>query len=371
MKILHFCSYYIGSKVYKCLFYNLSKNNIYSSVFIPIRNENHRGNNFISDERIDLEYVRCLSFITRFFISFKVLSVLFSSLFRENGVRDYDAVHAHTLYADGIPAYIFSLIRRKKLVITIRNTDINLGFKFFKQYKWLVRKVLSYSNRIIFISPAHIIKFRTYFGDEFDSKIVLIPNGIEDIYIENTLNSKDNNFNLGLVKGLYIGSFDKNKNIESTILAFDKACSGMNWTLNIVGGNYADYTGIYKELSPRLLSKVNFIERTEDFNLLLEYYDQSNIFVMPSFKETFGLVYLEAISRCVPVVYSSGQGIDGMFKEGEVGYSCDPYSINSISIAIQNVFNNFPIGLGPYNSNPSQNFSWEKISLRYISEVYN
>lgn len=371
MNILHFCSYYIGSKVYRCLFHNLSKNNVHSKVFIPIRSERHSGSNFILDDRIDLEYVRCLSFITRFFISFKILSVFFLSLLRERGSKNYDVVHAHTLYADGISAYIFSLVKQQKLVITVRNTDVNLGFKFFKHYKWLVKKALSYSDKIIFISPAHIIKFRYYFGEEFDCKIILIPNGIEEVYIENALDSKANKLRLGTVRGLYIGSIDKNKNIESTILAFEKACLGMDWTLNIVGGNYSEYTDIYGKLSPGLLNKVNFIERTEDFNLLLKFYDQSNVFVMPSFKETFGLVYLEAISRCIPVVYSSGQGIDGVFKEGEVGYSCDPYSIDSISTAIQSVFKSFPLGLGPYHSNPSQEFSWKKISLRYIREVYN
>ena len=37
--------------------------------------------------------------------------------------------------------------------------------------------------------------------------------------------------------------------------------------------------------------------------------------------ETFGMVYLEAMSQGVPVLYTRGQGFDGQFEEGEVGFS--------------------------------------------------
>lgn len=33
------------------------------------------------------------------------------------------------------------------------------------------------------------------------------------------------------------------------------------------------------------------------------------------------MVYLEAMSQGVPVLYTRGQGFDGQFPEGEVGYS--------------------------------------------------
>ena len=41
---------------------------------------------------------------------------------------------------------------------------------------------------------------------------------------------------------------------------------------------------------------------------------------MPSRYETFGLVYGEAMSQGLPIIYSKGQGVDGYFKEGTVGY---------------------------------------------------
>lgn len=46
---------------------------------------------------------------------------------------------------------------------------------------------------------------------------------------------------------------------------------------------------------------------------------------MPSFTESFGLVYAEAMSQGLPVIYSKGQGFDGQFAEGVVGYHVDAH----------------------------------------------
>ena len=55
------------------------------------------------------------------------------------------------------------------------------------------------------------------------------------------------------------------------------------------------------------------------------------IFILPSIHETFGLVYAEALSQGLPIIYTRGQGFDGHFEEGEVGYSVDCYDYEEIS----------------------------------------
>ena len=39
---------------------------------------------------------------------------------------------------------------------------------------------------------------------------------------------------------------------------------------------------------------------------------------MPSKYETFGLVYPEAMSRGIPIVYTKNQGFDKYFEDGEI-----------------------------------------------------
>ena len=61
------------------------------------------------------------------------------------------------------------------------------------------------------------------------------------------------------------------------------------------------------------------IDKIPKEELILEY-RRADLFVLPSLAESFGLVYAEALSQGVPVIYSQGQGFDKQFSEGYVGY---------------------------------------------------
>ena len=59
---------------------------------------------------------------------------------------------------------------------------------------------------------------------------------------------------------------------------------------------------------------------------LIRFYRENDIFVMPSRDETFGLVYAEAMSQGLPVIYGVGEGFDGQFPDGTVGFPAEPDS---------------------------------------------
>ena len=62
---------------------------------------------------------------------------------------------------------------------------------------------------------------------------------------------------------------------------------------------------------------------------------------MPSFHETFGLVYIEAMSQGLPIIYTKGEGIDGYFKEATVGYSVNPKDVKNIVKKIEMIIHNY------------------------------
>ena len=61
--------------------------------------------------------------------------------------------------------------------------------------------------------------------------------------------------------------------------------------------------------------------RIEGREAMKRFYAGCDLLLVPSEAETFGMVYLEAMSQGVPVLYTRGQGFDGQFGEGEVGFS--------------------------------------------------
>jgi glycosyltransferase involved in cell wall biosynthesis len=58
-------------------------------------------------------------------------------------------------------------------------------------------------------------------------------------------------------------------------------------------------------------------------------------FVLPSRPETYGMVYVEAVLAGVPILWSRNQGIDGLFQSGQVGFSCDPQSLDDVIRALR------------------------------------
>ena len=55
-----------------------------------------------------------------------------------------------------------------------------------------------------------------------------------------------------------------------------------------------------------------------------------DIFILPSYYETFGRVYFEAMAAGIPVICAKNSGIYGYFKESVEGFSVDHKDINDI-----------------------------------------
>jgi glycosyltransferase involved in cell wall biosynthesis len=85
---------------------------------------------------------------------------------------------------------------------------------------------------------------------------------------------------------------------------------------------------------------------------------------MPSIHETFGLVYIEALSQGLPVVFTKNQGVDGLFSSS-IGESVNAFYIESIKTGLLKILQN-----PDEYSNKSidyELFRWSKIAERYKS----
>jgi len=110
--------------------------------------------------------------------------------------------------------------------------------------------------------------------------------------------------------------------------------------------------------------KITYSGRIDDPSQLIQIYRQSDIFVMASRRETFGLVYIEAMSQGLPVIFSNNTGIDGLFEPGSVGYGVNPGSLTEMQEGIDRIAANYR-DLSKNAVSEASQFNWKSLAGRY------
>jgi glycosyltransferase involved in cell wall biosynthesis len=135
--------------------------------------------------------------------------------------------------------------------------------------------------------------------------------------------------------------------------------------LTLVGGRGNGEKEVLGKVASSEWGYVKIVPHVADREMLRKIYEAHDIFVMVSQKETFGVVYLEALSQGLPIIYTRGQGIDGYFKEGEVGYSVNPTNINGIVSKIKRISSDQP-RLSEHAIEKVKEFQWADLAEKYL-----
>ncbi len=85
---------------------------------------------------------------------------------------------------------------------------------------------------------------------------------------------------------------------------------------------------------------------------------------MPSIHETFGLVYIEALTQHLAVVYTRNQGIDGLLDE-RVGEKVNALSESSIRKGIEKILKDRE-RYKALEVVDFKEFDWSRIAARYL-----
>lgn len=288
-------------------------------------------------------------------------------LVRHADLSQVSKLHASTLFSDG--AVALKLYKQKGIpyIVSVRATDVNLYFKYMF-YLWpLGIEILKNAQNVCFITENgynSLIKF-SYFNIKsiIDDKKMIFPNGVDQFWIENSCNKKDvvNPCNI-----LFVGKFDKNKNVVTlmhSVLNLTKSKPDLCMTL--VGGGGSQSKEVYR-LCKKYPKIFIYRGKISDKEELCKVIRSNHVLAMASHSETFGLVYLEALSRGLPVLYSKGQGIDGVFRNN-IGEAVDSKSIKSVELGLQKLLKHY----SEYEiiGEIIKNFSWQVIAKSYI-ELY-
>lgn len=364
MQILHISNDFCGSKVHVNLFKGLAEQAIRQIIYCPVRSANEIGKNAFTAEGTDIVYDFVIKPYHRYVYHIK-RSTIFRSLQKKVNFEDVDLCHAATLFSDGGQAYLIYKKYSIPYVVAVRNTDIN-GFLDILPNTWAAgRQILLNAQKIFFISNALMKKFSKHriikpLLPEIQDKMVLIPNGIDDYYLDHV--NREPHYGHKL---LYVGDFSNNKNVVrlgEAILDLKKEEGFGDIHLTLVGGGKNTDNRVQQMLenSPNTFS---FLGPIYEKDKLCEVFNSHCLFAMPSIHETFGLVYVEALSQNLPVIYTKGQGIDGLF-DNSVGEGINPLSVQEIKDGIRNILTH-PEIYSNHNID-FERFRWKRIVQQYI-----
>ena len=372
MNILHICNGYVGSKVHSNLYQRLDEWGVSQTVFTCIYRQEEEDKNRFEGNHTKFVYANILRSFYRPFYHIKKWVITYF-IEKRLDVNNYDCIHATTLFTDGAQAYVFHKKYGIPYLVAVRNTDMSF-FLNKAPYAWpLGRKILLNAAKIVFISKSMMDAFENHkviapIADKIRDRFVLCPNGIDSFWLENISHKPKNGKNL-----LYVGDFSANKNVGKLIdavidLSRESGLEDIHLTL--VGGGKSVNGMKGNDAESLVLSRINsqserisFLGKIYEKPKLMEVFRNCDLFVMVSIHETFGLVYLEALSQNLPVIYTKGQGIDGLF-EPTVGEGVDPLSVESIKRAIRRIVKNQQA-----YGNAGVDFScfdWTHIAKKYI-----
>lgn len=371
MHILHLINAYGGTAVHVNLIEKLDDLGIKQTIvaFLNPRNHDRIGKHQISFKVSGsrIVYSTAVKSYHKYLYKAKIFRCV-KELKEVVNLDDINMVHASTLCSDGAIAYYIKKKYRIPYISAVRGTDISNNYKHQFWLKYFFNKVANNAAKLIFISPNLLRLYKLVNPKVDNTKCLNIPNGIDECFFDTTINDKKLNDQIKLV---YVGAFTKNKGIIDSILAIE--------SLRVEGFNIS-FEGIGKGLPFRVEEK----RYLDDLNKLCEgkswvkLYDfiskeelkeklrENDIFIMPAVNETFGLVYVEAMSQGLPIIYTKGHGFDGYFPDGYVGYPVIAHDITDIASKIKLSIINFQkLRNTIIGEDLRANFTWVKIASKY------
>lgn len=194
------------------------------------------------------------------------------------------------------------------------------------------------------------------------AKSWVIPNGIDDEFHAYRESEPEGTTSATLsVVQVSRNLANRNKNVIATVRACDRLIArGYPVALTVVGR--VGEGSISRELRGR--AYVTIMQST-DRGAIRRVLRQSTVFAMPSKNETFGLVYAEAMSQGVPVIYSVNEGFDGQYADGHVGFAVEPDNHAQISERILSAWHN-RAELSRNALVESQRYDWDVIANEYM-----
>ena len=256
----------------------------------------------------------------------------------ETEIREFkpDIIHAQHLWIISKIALEYSI----PVVVTCHGSDI-MGYEAWPKFHNMMYEVANKCKRIVAISNDSKSVISNIFKENKE-KVITIPNGFDDkTFYKVNYDKKEILKSLNINKNYdkivcFAGRITKNKGID-LLLRSAKIYEKENILTLIVGGGeeFENLNNLKDELG---LKNVVFLGN-QSHELLRKVYNIADVSAVPSKKEAFGLVALEAIACGTPVVATRQGGLPDFIND-KVGILVEKENVQELEDAISKILNN-------------------------------
>ena len=282
--------------------------------------------------------------------------------------QNLDIMHVHYAIPHATSAYLAKQMmpdKKLKYVTTLHGTDITLlgsDPSFFKITKFSIEE----SSGITAVSQ--FLRDKTI--DVFNTKkhIEVIPNfvpfNIDQIEKKPQIRAsfaKDDEFII-----THISNFRPLKRVTDIVPILKKVTNKVKVKMLMVGDGPERYKIEEQCRKERMCDKVTFLGKQENISELLSI---SDIVLIPSETESFGLVALEALACGVPCVSTNAGGLPEVNKDGLTGFTREVGDIDGLAGAIRTILSDRKLAtkMGKEGRKiATKNFAADKIVPIYI-----
>ena len=284
-----------------------------------------------------------------------------------------DLIHVHYAIPHASAAFMAKQILATQgisipFVTTLHGTDITLVGRD-PSFEPVITFCINQSDAVTAVSES--LKADTLKHFDVKNDIHVIPNFIR-------LNKSSEKNNNEEIRELYanknerilchISNFRKVKRVEDVIRIFDKVVNTRPSKLIFVGDGPERYhcEMLCRELS--LCEHILFLGKVRDTSHVLNI---SDVFMLPSETESFGLAALEAMAVGVPVISSNTGGIPEVNLNGVSGFLSDVGDIDEMAKNTLHVLEDEHLHTFKHNAKKqAENFSLDRILPMY-EEIYS
>lgn len=285
--------------------------------------------------------------------------------------HDYDVLDAQS-YSPLLPTTIMSKIKKTPLIGTVYDTSTNNKDQWI-QSSTLANRVEKFLVTLPFTKLVTVSNStKTSLINDFEVKgetIEILSIGFDTDFVDSIKCEEKNNNTI-----IFVGRLIPHKHVNHLLKVINKLKNKIPDIKLVIVGKGIEKDNLIKYITDNYLEEhVEFLQDLSNEELTYQM-KKSNVLVLPSTREGFGMVLAEANSCNIPVIAYKSGGVVEVINSGNTGYLIEPENVEELTSKIELVLTNKKLQekLGKQGrKHVEKKFNWDKIVNQYIQLLEN